>query len=129
MTRFIADGHLARHLRRTRKIYSERHRVVSEFLVHAVEQSWFRKFTPTCAGLHITATLPDGTDERIIRSAAEREGVAVGELASCWQSNEPAPGLIIGFGSIASDDLPEALHALSRAIGSSASKFATVDER
>ena len=129
MTRFIADGHLARHLRRTRRIYTERHRVVSEFLVHAVEQHRLRQFTPTCAGLHITATLPDGTDEQEVHRAADREGVAVGDFASCWQSTKPSPGLIIGFGSIASDDIPDALHALSRAVGAPASRFAAVDPR
>lgn len=114
MNRFIADGHLGRHLRRTRKVYSDRHRVVTEFLSDAVRLGSLRDFMPTCAGLHITAILPDGTDEEGVRHGAEDAGVAVGALASCWQVDNPPPGLVIGFGSIDSDDLPDALHALSQ---------------
>jgi GntR family transcriptional regulator/MocR family aminotransferase len=118
MTRFISDGHLGRHLRRTRKIYSERHQVVTRFLVDAVAQHRFQQFTPTCAGLHVTAMLHDGTDEERTRRTAERAGVAVGAFAPCWQNTSSPPGVIIGFGSIGGDQLPEALHALSRVVGS-----------
>ena len=116
MTRFIADGHLARHLRRTGKIYSERHRVVTEFLVQAVKEQRLQGFTPTCAGLHITATLPADRDEAQVRRAAEQAGVAVGELAHCWLTANRAPGLVIGFGSIADDQLAEALGVLSNTL-------------
>ena len=115
MARFIADGHLSRHLRRTRKIYSERHRVVSQFLSHAAEQRWIEGFTPTCAGLHITATLHRGTDEDAVRKLAEEAGVAVGSFAECWLTEDPPPGLVIGFGSIANDQLPDALELLAKA--------------
>jgi GntR family transcriptional regulator/MocR family aminotransferase len=77
MTRFIADGHLGRHLRRTRKVYTARHRVVTEFLTTAVEHRLVQGFTPTCAGLHITAALHDGVDEEAIHRSAEEAGVAV----------------------------------------------------
>jgi len=113
MSHFIADGHLGRHLRRTRKVYSERHRVVTEFLSGAVQSGSLRGFTPTCAGLHITAVLPDGADEEDVRSRAEEAGVAIGAFASCWQADNPPPGLVIGFGSIPDGDLPSALDALS----------------
>ena len=113
MTRFIADGHLARHLRRTSKVYSERHRVVTGFLVEAVKEQRLRSFTPTCAGLHITAMLPADSDEAQVRQAAAQAGVAVGELAHCWLTANRTPGLVIGFGSIAGGQLAEALGVLS----------------
>jgi hypothetical protein len=42
--------------------------------------------------------------------------VAVGALASCWQRDDPPPGLVVGFGSISDDDLPSGLEALSHVI-------------
>jgi GntR family transcriptional regulator / MocR family aminotransferase len=116
MYHFIADGHLGRHLRRTRKVYSDRHRLVTEFLTNAVRSGSVREFTPTCAGLHVTAMLPDGTDEADVQHRAEAAGVAISALAPCWMTDDPPPGLIIGFGSIASDDVPLALHALSNVL-------------
>ena len=82
MVRFIVDGHLSRHLRRTRKVYSERHRLVL------------------------------GTDEDALRGAAEEAGVAIGGFAECWLTPDPPPGLVIGFGSIADDQLGDALDTL-----------------
>ncbi len=116
MNRFISDGHLGRHLRRTRRVYSDRHRVVTEFLADAVRSGSIKDFTPTCAGLHVTASLNDGTDEDAVRRRAERAGVAVGDLASCWMAHDSPPGLVIGFGSTPSHDLPHALHLLSRVL-------------
>ncbi|MGZ4703055.1 MAG: MocR-like pyridoxine biosynthesis transcription factor PdxR [Ilumatobacteraceae bacterium] len=115
MARFVTDGHLSRHLRRTRKVYSQRHHVVTQFLVHAVEQRWLDGFTPTCAGLHVTATLDRGRDEEAVRSTASGAGVAVGSFAECWLSADPPPGLVIGFGSITADQLPAALQRLAEA--------------
>ena len=112
MVRFIVDGHLSRHLRRTRKVYSERHRLVTQFLAAAVEQRWLAGFTPTSAGLHITAALGLGTDEDALRGAAEEAGVAIGGFAECWLTPDPPPGLVIGFGSIADDQLGDALDTL-----------------
>jgi GntR family transcriptional regulator/MocR family aminotransferase len=113
MARFIADGHLGRHLRRTRKIYTGRHRLVTEFLADAAERGSIGGFMPTCAGLHVMAMLPSGTDEQQICAAAEGAGVAVGALAPSWQGADPPPGLIVGFGSIGTDQLPDALAHLS----------------
>lgn len=113
MVRFIVDGHLSRHLRRTRKVYSERHRLVAQFLAAAVEQRWLAGFTPTSAGLHITATLDHGADEEAVRGCAEEAGVAIGGFAECWLTPDPPPGLIIGYGSIADDQLSDALTALA----------------
>ena len=114
MARLITDGHLSRHLRRTRKVYSERHHVVTHLLTRAVEQGWIDGFTPTCAGLHITATLRRDADEGAVRRRAEAAGVAVGSFAECWLTADPPPGLVIGFGSIAADQLPAALQLLAK---------------
>lgn len=117
MARFIADGHLGRHLKRTRKIYSNRHQLVTSFLQGAVELEHLGQFMPTCAGLHITTGLREGTDEALLLRTAADAGVALGALAPCWQALHPAPGLIVGFGSIAGDNLRPALETLTRVLG------------
>jgi GntR family transcriptional regulator / MocR family aminotransferase len=121
MARFTADGHLGRHLKRTRKIYTNRHRLVTSFLQRTVELEHLQQFIPTCAGLHITTRLREGTDEALFVRLAADEGVALGALTPCWQAPDPAPGVIVGFGSIPDDQLSLALetlgHVLSRHSG------------
>ena len=120
MVRFIAEGHLSRHLRRTRKVYGERHRLVTQFLGTAVAQRWLAGFMPTSAGLHITATLDGGVDEDSLRRSLAESGVAVGGFAECWLTPEPPPGLVIGFGSIADELLPDALATLGAVLQTNA---------
>jgi GntR family transcriptional regulator/MocR family aminotransferase len=112
LARFIEDGHLARHLQRTRRVYADRHRAVTEHLRRAATDGLLDSVLPTCAGLHIAALLRPGTnEERAIREAAQR-GLDLGALASCWQSPDPPPGLVIGFGAIATERLDHAFGVL-----------------
>jgi GntR family transcriptional regulator/MocR family aminotransferase len=112
LLRFIVDGHHDRYLRRTRKIYSERHQIVIDFVRDAVAAGLLVAPHPSYAGLHVTALLPAGSDEAIIREAARAEGIALGNYAQCWQRPDPPAGLIIGFGAIPTTRLPTALATL-----------------
>jgi GntR family transcriptional regulator/MocR family aminotransferase len=112
LLRFIVDGHLDRYLRRTRKIYTERHRIVTDFVRDAVDAGLLVAPHPSHAGLHVTALLPAEADEQLVREAARVEGIALGNHAQCWQRPDPPAGLIIGFGAIPTARLPTALAAL-----------------
>jgi len=116
LLRFIVDGHLDRYLRRTRKIYSERHQIVTDFVQRAVDAGLLIAPNPSHAGLHITPLLPPGLDEAGVREGARAAGVALGNLAQCWHRPEPPQGLIIGFGAIPTSRLPTALTALQRVL-------------
>ncbi len=112
LLRFIVDGHLDRHLRRTRTIYSARHRIVSDFVRDAVGADLLIAPDSGHAGLHITPLLPGGVDEKAIQDAARREGIALGNFARCWQRSDPPAGLILGFGAIPAPRLETALALL-----------------
>lgn len=116
LLRFIVDGHLERYLRRTRKIYSERHRIVTDFVREAVNAGLLLAPEPSYAGLHVTALLPAGSDEATIREAARTEGIALGNFAPCWQQPNAPAGIIIGFGGTPTVDLPNALNALQHVL-------------
>jgi GntR family transcriptional regulator/MocR family aminotransferase len=112
LLRFIVDGHLDRHLRRTRKVYSERHQIVTDFVRDAVDARLLIAPNPSYAGLHVTALLSSGTDEAAVRENARAAGIALGNHAQTWRQSDPPPGLIIGFGAIPTRNLPDALAAL-----------------
>ena len=118
LLRFIVDGHLERYLRRTRKIYTQRHQIVIDFIAEAVNDGLLLAPDPSYAGLHVTALLPAGNDETTIRETARTNGIALGHFALCWQQPNPPAGLIIGFGATPTTDLPEALTALRQILAS-----------
>ncbi len=114
--RFIVDGHLDRHLRRTRRIYAQRCELVCDRLDVMARRGVLSEVLPSAAGLHITVHLSDGLDEQSVRAAAARRGVALGDYAGCWQRAPRTEGLMIGFGAVPSDSLPSALDALTDAL-------------
>lgn len=118
---FVVDGHLRRHLRRTGKIYSERHCIVTDFTHQLASAGRALEPSASNAGLHVSVRLPAIFDERTVRNSAREVGVAIGNYAECWMRPDPPPGLILGFGNIATTDLPTALsrleHVVSRHCG------------
>ena len=114
MVRFIADGHLERHLRKCRKVYRPRHQMVTAFVSEHVAAGHLRPFAANHAGLHVAVHLPEGADELDLRSRALAAGVALGDYRDYWADKATAePGLLIGFGSISNEELPLALDALA----------------
>jgi GntR family transcriptional regulator/MocR family aminotransferase len=109
MVHFIADGHLDRHLRRSRKIYRERHRLVVDFVSEQARRGTLHEIATNHAGLHVTVHLPAGSDEDDVCRRALDRGVAVGAYRLTWARPDPPPGIKIGFGSIDTALLPAAL--------------------
>jgi len=109
---FIDDGLLDKHIRRNRRIYAERHHIVTEALTgpladHLTVQA-------AHAGLHIAAVLREGLHEKEVLQAAARHGVVMAGLQDCYQTGPPRSGLLIGFGAVGTTGLPTALRALGR---------------
>ncbi|MFO7291517.1 MAG: PLP-dependent aminotransferase family protein [Actinomycetes bacterium] len=119
MATFIERGELARHLRRTRRRYRQRH----DTLVAAVEShlgEWFEPL-PAGAGLHIAARLRPGVELRLEEAAraAAREGVAVNTLAEMSASASGPAGLALGYGLVSEEDIAEGLRVLARCVRAS----------
>ncbi len=113
---FIGDGLLAKHVRRMRRIYAERHRVIVEIL----QRRFAGRLTPlpSHGGLHLSAVLEpdaDSADVDIARRAAA-EDVAILPLSPRYLAEPPRQGLMLGYGSIAADRIPEALERLRRCL-------------
>ena len=106
---FIEAGHLDRHLRRARRVYSTRHRVI----LAAVAAPGDSELTPlpSQAGLHVTVLAEAASDDRLYERAT-RCGLRLSSLGSTYQFGEPRHGLILGFGAIATTDVPEAIALL-----------------
>ncbi|MFC4906586.1 PLP-dependent aminotransferase family protein [Actinomadura gamaensis] len=109
LARFIDEGLLARHIRRSRRAYQERHERIAESLGSDFADSLTP--IPSAAGLHLSATLSGPSDKQAVR-AAEAEGVALFPLSEFAVTQPPMNGLIFGYGAITLDEIPEALRRL-----------------
>jgi GntR family transcriptional regulator/MocR family aminotransferase len=116
MHRFVVDGHLERHLRRTRRIHRERNRYVASRLTELVDDGRLRSATIGNAGLHFAARLPDGVDDASVRSRTRAGGVALGDFAGCWADRARWEGIVVGYGAVTMADLPEALDIVASAL-------------
>jgi GntR family transcriptional regulator/MocR family aminotransferase len=116
LAEFIDEGLLQRHLRTLTRVYGTRH----ELVVRAARgplAPWFT-LVPSSAGLHVAlrCTAPMDVPD-LVRRLRERE-VAVDPLTHFYAEppRVPDPGLAIGYGAVATADLPEALHRLAAAV-------------
>jgi GntR family transcriptional regulator/MocR family aminotransferase len=110
---FIDEGHLDRHVRRTRNLYLARRNA----LVRAIDQHARGLLTVDNqdGGMQLTAFLPAGVNDRdVVRLAAER-GVSVNPLSRCY-IGEPRGGLVLGFACTRENETDRALRTLATVI-------------
>jgi GntR family transcriptional regulator / MocR family aminotransferase len=115
---FINDGLLDKHIRRCRRVYAERHHILTEALSGPLADHLAAHASN--AGLHVAALLRGGLCEKDVLQAAARHGIATAGLHDCYRTAPPQPGLLIGFGAVSTTGLPAALRALGRILASQA---------
>jgi GntR family transcriptional regulator/MocR family aminotransferase len=116
---FINEGLLDKHIRRSRRVYAERHHILIEALsgplaCHLTARS------PN-AGLHVAAALQEGLSEQEVLQAAARHGLVTSGLHDCFYTSPAQPGLSIGFGAVSTAGLPVALRTLGRILAAQTS--------
>jgi GntR family transcriptional regulator / MocR family aminotransferase len=111
LSRLLESGDFAAHMRRARRAYRARHEAISAELTSGFSE-WLR-VVPSSAGLHLCAEFRDavpGTSRRV-RDAAAVAGVTVDTL-DAYCADAPREGLVLGFGRIGLDQLPDGLRVL-----------------
>ncbi|MBI3367714.1 MAG: PLP-dependent aminotransferase family protein, partial [Burkholderiales bacterium] len=79
LARFIAEGHLLRHLRRMRELYGERQQVLIEALAKATKGGL--RLQPSEQGMHLTHELPAGRSDQALAARAAEAGVQLPPLS------------------------------------------------
>ncbi|NVJ98716.1 MAG: PLP-dependent aminotransferase family protein [Alphaproteobacteria bacterium] len=117
LTRFIEEGHFARHLRKLRAL----HKVRLDAFMAAAEShlASFFHFVATDAGLHVVAfadpRLAKVSDADLAR-AAHRAGVGAVPLSGTYVQAVKRMGLLFGFANIPEAEIDKRLEALRRNI-------------
>ena len=112
---FIAEGHLATHVRKMRKVYEKRRLVLLNAIArHCAGQ--LRPLRPV-AGLHLSAILPPSIDAQEVAKAAAEMGVGIYPITRYAVAPSDLNGLVFSYGHIETDEIEEAVRLLARAIG------------
>ncbi|HEY3178969.1 MAG TPA: PLP-dependent aminotransferase family protein [Casimicrobiaceae bacterium] len=109
---FIADGHLARHVRKMRRIYATRRDLLLRIL-----QRDFRRWlepVPATAGLHLAALAVASLDIDVLVAHARRNDVGVYALRNFYTGKSVQPGLVFGYGASNEQTIVEGLARLRR---------------
>jgi GntR family transcriptional regulator/MocR family aminotransferase len=111
LAEFLAEGHHAAHVRRAGRVYRERRRLL---LAGLGELDDVLDVVPSVAGIHVCVRFRDReTDDRAVVGRAAARGVRLQALSEHYRDQEPRPGLVLGFGGIDADALPDALRRLT----------------
>jgi GntR family transcriptional regulator/MocR family aminotransferase len=110
----IDQGLFARHLRRMRAVYQQRHQRIMELLDDRFADHL--KPVPSAAGLHVAATAPTSTPEEVqaVLDRASAAGVRVQPLSMFDVGPPSQPGIVLGYGAVPTTDIEEGLSRLRR---------------
>ena len=115
---FIAEGHLAHHVRKMRRVYQQRRQLLMEIL--SQDFSRWLEAIPSHYGMHISAVASTDLDlervtDRLARNNAGRP-VQLHSFSRYYLGPQTRRGLIFGLGAAHQSDLRRALAALHSAL-------------
>jgi GntR family transcriptional regulator/MocR family aminotransferase len=114
LARFIADGHLAAHLRRTRLLYAERQQALIALAQKPLKG--LLDLSPDPGGMHLiarpSASIAATFDDHAIAAACAARRVSVSPLSACYSGRTRKHGLILGYAGTPAEDMPAAVATL-----------------
>jgi len=116
LSAFIAEGYLASHVRKMRRIYDERRQLLFSGLQERFAD--LLQPIPFPAGLHLTALAKSAADEDWVVKQASRHGIGIHALRPFYAGRSAKPGIVFGYGAIDKTVIAEALAQLRRAVDS-----------
>jgi GntR family transcriptional regulator/MocR family aminotransferase len=110
LTQFIVDGYLDQHLRRNRRVYARRHRMMRQALDRFLPAGHRR--LPAEAGLHFTVTGPADPDAADLALTLRHHGLLVPSLRRTYAFSTPVTGLLPGYAGVPDALVVPAVRAL-----------------
>ncbi|MFB9270244.1 PLP-dependent aminotransferase family protein [Bradyrhizobium erythrophlei] len=111
LTAYMREGFFEAHIRRIRAVYAARRAT----LIAALERHMPGDVTlqPSDQGMHLLLWLPKGTDDVRLVKAALADGIVARPISPMYKA-APLPGLMLGFGGFAPEELEAAAMRLRR---------------
>ncbi|MFT3821603.1 MAG: PLP-dependent aminotransferase family protein [Rubrivivax sp.] len=109
---FMAGGHYATHIRRTRRLYAAKQSVLREAIVRRFGDAL--PISTHEAGLHLVLHLPDACDDALLCEQAAAQGVVVRPLSRHFLQRQGArQGLLLGYAGVAERQIRPAFDKLA----------------
>src|SRR5438046_3652332 len=123
LARFLTEGYFLSHIKRMRKLYSDRrdffieqfNKLLSDYFILEVPE----------AGLHFVAWLRRKTDLPFITQVCVEIGIRPSPLSSCFMKAELDPALTFGFAALSRAQIREGLIKFASALKLRASRSST----
>jgi GntR family transcriptional regulator/MocR family aminotransferase len=112
LAEFIAEGHLARHIRRMRQLYAHR----MEYLVAQCHKqlSGVLDVQPVDAGLQLIGWLPQGVDDQALSLCLRQHGIVAAPMSVHYVGKPTLrPGLVLGFGGYNEQQIDDATRRMA----------------
>lgn len=106
---FISEGHFSRHIRRMRLLYGERRSALIDCI--RKDLGFAADVTGGEAGMHLAITL-NGINDCEIAKRAARQNLWLVPLSTSYLGKATRQGFILGFGSTAVEEMPNAVRKL-----------------
>ena len=120
LAKFMTEGHFEAHIRSLTLVTAQKRAVlISE--IECFLYPWV-KIQSCIQGTHLVVWLAEGVDDVSISVEAERQGLAVRAISPLYAEN-PRSGLMLGFGSLAVDQIHRAVLALRNVLDGAAPIF------
>jgi GntR family transcriptional regulator/MocR family aminotransferase len=109
---FIAEGHMARHIRRMRSLYAARHDALMD-LAHRHLRGML-DVQPAETGMHVVGWLPQGIDDREVTDQAQLAGLVTPPVSPHYLGSPPRQGgLLLGFSAFDEAQLADGVTRLA----------------
>ncbi len=108
---FIAEGHLARHIRKMRKIYEERRTLLTTAINRHCGD--LLEPIPAVCGLHLTALVKGNIQATAIAAQADKIGMGLYTLDRYPIAGNGQNGFAFGLGLIKDEQIDEAVRCLA----------------
>lgn len=111
---FMARGHFATHIRRMRKLYADRQRLLVSM---AADQLAGRLDVRAAgAGMHIVGRLPAEIDDVAVAAAAAQRGLVLRPLSSYYVAAPRQRGLLLGYTAFGTGQMRDGIRRLAEVL-------------
>lgn len=114
MAEFIAEGHLARHIRRMRMLYLERQTILLESL--RSELAGVLDVRSHEAGMHVVGWLQKGKNDAVVSRRARQLGIEAPALMTYREKSGGRGGLVLGYAAYTEQQIRQAVKQLAAAL-------------
>jgi GntR family transcriptional regulator/MocR family aminotransferase len=115
LAEFIAEGHLASHIRKMRTLYGQRRQILLEVAARRYGDAF--AVAGGDAGLHLVMRLPDEISDHAVAHAALEHNVVVRPLSAYYADQSYASaGLLLGYACVPDNEIPPAFDTLAQTL-------------